>query len=394
MLAHHTGPIELRHLYKDARCLERMRAMRRVRENAQRSILEVDRAISELSTKVQEIIDSLVALRDTEVEQLQELKATLEREVPLGLEEVERSLSEERPLLTTQFGPLFRECTQRTTPLRLFTYRLEVCSSLPLHFHFNLESQQLLPGSFAGVHQDHAFLYDIESQKITRRFLGENFGVAGSYVSLDQDRLLCVGAQPASSSVKLLDLRSYKLTSLPSLSISRYAAGVGKLNSRIYVFGGANASNQGLRSCEAMRLSDKCWTSAGSMTHPRGAFTPCLFRSLLYLVSCWTCSNRSVETFNGDTEVYTVLPITLPPLTLDAGSVAFLHSEELCVLTDRKQMLRWKIGTEQEFRLSCTGEALRLSQQPLVVGSQVLIACSGGVSQFSLDSNSYVRRIY
>ena len=395
MRAHHTRPIALMLHYKNPRCLERMTALRRVRESAQRSLLEVDRAISELDAKVQEMIDSLVALRATKVEQLQVLKATLAREVPLGLEEVERTLPEERPLLTTQFGPLFRECTQRTAPLRLFTYSLEACSPLALlHFRFQLEAtQQLLPASFAGVYHDQAFLYDVGTEKITRKTLSVNFGTAGSYIHLDRERLLCVGAQPASSAVYLLDLHSFQISTLPSLSTPRYAAGVGKLNSRLYAFGGANTSNQGLRSYETLHLSDKHWTNLGSMTHPRGAFTPCHFRGLLYLVSCWTCSNRSVETFNPDTQLCTVLPIILPPLILDAGSVAFVYSEELCVLTERKQMLRWEMGTEQEFRISNTGEMLRISQEPLIVDSMLLIACNGGVSQFCLDTYSYVKRI-
>lgn len=130
-----------------------------------------------------------------------------------------------------------------------------------------------------------------------------------------------------------------------------------------------------------------------NMTHPKGGFTPCHFRSLIYLISCWTCSNRSVETFNPMSETFTVLFSLPPQLTLKANSVAFVINKELCVLTSTKQMLRLKIDTEREFRLSNTGYVMWSNQQPLIVDSLLLIACCGGVQQFSLETFSYVKRI-
>ena len=156
------------------------------------------------------------------------------------------------------------------------------------------------------------------------------------------------------------------------------------------MFGGVHTEY--LRSCEKMDLG-KVWTGLGSMTHPKGMFTPCLLHSLFYLISCWECSNRTVETFNPETQVFTVLSVVLPPSSLDTASVAFVVGEELCVLTDNKLMLRWKVGAEREFRISNTGEVLWSSQQPLIVGSIVLIACCGGVNQFSLDTYSSIKRI-
>ena len=161
------------------------------------------------------------------------------------------------------------------------------------------------------------------------------------------------------------------------------------------MFGGTDGKVN-LRSCEKMDLSDKRWTDIWSMTHARGSFTPCHFRSLLYLVSCWREGGRSppVETFNPVTEAFTVLPITLPPqLTLSGRSVSFVANEELCVLTYEKQMARWKVDTEREFRLSDTGEVMWSLQQPVIVGSLLLIACEGGVKQFSLETYTYVKFI-
>ena len=182
-----------------------------------------------------------------------------------------------------------------------------------------------------------------------------------------------------------LNLLSFQLSPLPSLGTPRRDAGIAKVNNRIYVFGGADAAKHNLRSCEKIDLSEKRWTSIGSMTHCRGSFTPCHFRSLLYLVACWVSS--SVETFNPKRDTFAVLSVSLPrQLTFGGGSVSFVVDEELCVLTDEKQMLRWKIDAEREFRLSITEKVMWSNQQPRILGSQLLIACQGQVMQFSLGT--------
>ena len=100
-----------------------------------------------------------------------------------------------------------------------------------------------------------------------------------------------------------------------------------------------------------------------------------------------------METFNPLTLSFTVLPISLPPqLRVGGGSVAFVVDEELRVLTDDRQMLRWK-ATEREFRISNTEEVMWSNQPPLIVGSMVLIVSCGGVDQFSLDTYSFIKHI-
>ena len=201
VLAHQIRPLATLAYSKNPRALERLTGLSRVREEAQQSYGEVDRAIAELYAKVQETIEALQALYWEKVAQLQEIKTTLAREIQLGLDEVERTVAEERPLLTTQFGPLFRRCTEKTVPLKLFYYTIESCSALALLcFNFKLATFQE-PTRLAGVYNDQAFLYDVKTQQITKHTLSHNFGRGGSYVELDKDTLLCVGANPASYSV-------------------------------------------------------------------------------------------------------------------------------------------------------------------------------------------------
>lgn len=143
-----------------------------------------------------------------------------------------------------------------------------------------------------------------------------------------------------------------------------------------------------------MDLPDKRWTSMASMHYPRGGFTPCLFRSLFYLVSPYRSAKRSVETFDPESETFAVLPITIPRQLNHCGaSVSFIFKDELCVFTGERQLLRWKVDQERKFRLTYTGEILWSDQQPLVVGSLLLIACCGGVDQFDLETFSYIKRV-
>ena len=73
---------------------------------------------------------------------------------------------------------------------------------------------------FAGVFEDKAFLYNTESQQLTRATLSVDFSVGGSYVELSRDKLLCIGGQPASSGVYELDLLSFQLSALPPISVA------------------------------------------------------------------------------------------------------------------------------------------------------------------------------
>ena len=373
----------------------RYQAFLEVSEEVKGCIRQVERASEELTAKVDELKAFLTRFCAEKVRELQEIKVSLARDIAMGLEEVERTLAEEQPHLITLYGPLIRDRTEKGDSLQLFDFTIEA-SSPPaiLSFTSQLASPQdlLQPTSLAGVFNDRISLYEISSEQFTRRTLSINFGDGGSYVQLNRSRLLCIGAQPASSSVHLLELPSFQLSLLCVLSTARRNAGIAKVGNCVYVFGGDNGQ-MCLNSCEKVVLLSKCCAALQSMTHTRSAFTPCLFRSLLYLAAA-TDRVRAVETFSPETETFTVLPVSLPPqLALGRCSVAFVFNEELCLLTQGKQMARWKIGVEREFRLFNTGKVIWSNQQPLIVDSIVLIAHGGGVKQFSLQTYSELKYV-
>ena len=247
-----------------------------------------------------------------------------------------------------------------------------------------LPTRGLGSGKFAAVYFNKVELYDLATQQSVRHNLAVDFGDGGSYIELDSNTLLCVGGFPAAARVVSLDLNSLQLTPLPSLRTPRCGAGVGKIAAWVYVFGG-----QGQASCEKYHLQDRQWQALASMHHPRSHFTPCVFGALIYLIS--TSEHRAIETFDPSSEVFTLLSVSLPQqLRLNSRSVAFVSSGEVCLLTNDMQKARWKIETEREFRLSTAGRNCSSTQLPRIVGQVVLIASSGRLEKFSLQSYSFV----
>ena len=258
----------------------------------------------------------------------------------------------------------------------------QVCEALaqPLILPKGISS----PTTVAGVFEKKVFLYEIQSQQLFTHTLSADFGIGGSYVEADRNTLLCVGANPPSSAVHSLDLSSFQLSPLLSLSTPRAGTGLAKVKTHFYAFGGEGKET--LSSCEKLQVSDQCWTQISNMHHPRAYFTPCSQGSLLYLASA--DGHKTVETFNAETETFAVLSVSLPPELHYAWSVAFFAGEELCLLTNAKQMVRWKIASE--FSLSASNNYSWSTQQPLLVNSLVLIVCLGGVQRFSLETYSFL----
>ena len=87
-----------------------------------------------------------------------------------------------------------------------------------------------------------------------------------------------------------------------------------------------------------------------------------------------------------------MLPVSLPAdLVLGCGSVAFVANGELILLTDSKQMARWKVG-EPHFRVSAIDRGCWSFHSPLVVGTEVYIANKEGskVEKWSLEMDRFI----
>jgi len=96
-----------------------------------------------------------------------------------------------------------------------------------------------------------------------------------------------------------------------------------------------------------------------------------------------------MESFDPQTEIYQALPVCLPS-KLEGASASFVVNGELFVLTDNKQLARWRIESEAEVRLFVLNKGCCSTQPPLVLDSLVIIAnaCHESVEKFSLEDYS------
>jgi len=240
---------------------------------------------------------------------------------------------------------------------------------------------------FAAVLCGTVELYDVATQQSTHSSLSVDFGGGGSYLELE-NALLCIGAQPATTAVFSLDFGSLHLRALPTMCTPRDGPGLAKAGDWVYVFGGWD-NHYDLNLCEKFSVEEKQWRPLGSMHQPRSHFTPCSFRRLIYLLCTISKDHRAMESFDSQTEVFALLPLALPlQLELGCCSVAFVADGELYLLTGYKQMVRWKIDSEREFRLFSTNRECGSTQSPRILDSRVLIANDyyGQVEKFSLES--------
>lgn len=154
---HPTRPIQELSFYKIPGYFQRLGtrkgALPRVQEHAWKSVGEVDRALDEYtrtvewvaadySSRVEEEVralqQSIAQLRGQaasaigdlrtqsaeQVAELQKLKADLTNEVQAALEEVGRTLDEDAPQLSSSYGPLFRQLTETSQALHLFSFQI------------------------------------------------------------------------------------------------------------------------------------------------------------------------------------------------------------------------------------------------------------------------------
>jgi len=214
---HSTQPLDQLPYYKISGYYDRLQvreeAFPKVKVQALKSVEDIDRAVKDYTAQVEKFIWELIAHSQKVITELKETQAMLRSEVQSALEEVQRTLKEDKPQLSTRFGAALRDLAQIPRTFQLFSYSLKATASpqslVPLQTQLAAPQDLFIPVKFAGVFKDKAFLYDVVSQRITQHTLSVNFDSGGSFVEVDKSRLLCVGARPASSAVYLLDLSSF-----------------------------------------------------------------------------------------------------------------------------------------------------------------------------------------
>lgn len=365
----------------------RMVSIAKVREQALDNIREVDRAIDDYNLRVETAIWEVMANARMVVAELNQVKTELIRDINAALEEVELTLVEDQPVLTTHYGPVFRGLAQRFQPFHLFKFDIQAHAPQTRVSGTSFRTQRTQDISrewLSVIYGNSVDLHNLSTSTSEKHLLTVDFKEGGSFVE-SGNVVLCFGGSPASTAVYSLTIGSFELQPQRQLNAPRKAPGLAKANGFIYVFGGNDSSNTTLNSCEKWSMRNQSMIS--SMAHPRAFFVPCTLRRLIYLVSA--DAHKAIETFDLDTETCSLLPVTLPA-QLEKGkySVAFIAKGELVLLTSGKQVARW----EMESVIVTVGRTDRScwsGQLPVVVGNQVLVACEGCVEKFNLETYAF-----
>jgi len=238
---------------------------------------------------------------------------------------------------------------------------------------------------FPAISGTNMMLYDFNTQQTSQQTL--LVFVWSGYVQVDRATVLIVGRE-----VLTLDLLTLQVTPMAPLNTPRDWVGVAQVGRTVFAFGGnVKVDGDPLAVCEKSSFPPTNWTPLPHMNYARWFFTPCPFEELLFLTSTYFTHHRAVESFSPHTETFTILPVSLPAeLQLDCASVAFVSGGELLVLTEKRQMARWKIGTKQSFRVSATDRGCWSHHPPLIVGAEVYIAKGWKVEKWSLETDRFV----
>lgn len=150
----------------------------------------------------------------------------------------------------------------------------------------------------------------------------------------------------------------------------------------VYVFGGAIG---GSRSAEKLQfqsiatITSTAWQDLQPMINHRSACSPCLNAQQVYLCGG---NSTSCEMFNLSSEIFFLLPITLPEGNY--GCVTFMIGGELLILSEN-YITRYKMReTPSVFHLPTHNSCIWTSMQQQLVGGCIYSAEKGVIRCFDL----------
>lgn len=339
---HATRPLEQLQYYKIPGYFERLRARKQsfpsVKMQVQRSAEEIDKIIAKFNAEVELIIWELSCYSKKVIAELRETKAKLSADTEKALEEVEGTLKEDQPKLSTFYGPLFRELAQTSKTAQLFTYSLKTTFTAP-HSLISLQSKLYNPQDLLvrAAQLEEVKCTVMELVQVTRTFLKFfNFQTSlwdpqvplttqiqaygdSSWVVLDDGRIFCCGYATA-----YIITRDGSVEQKDNMIEARYSHGLLHISNILYAFGGFNLGY--LKTCEKFQLLGKRWTLLPSMRESRAEFNPCMLFGIVYL-----CGEGSfiMEAFNPETETFLPLQVTLPE---DFACCLYVHNHLLVLL--------------------------------------------------------------
>jgi len=207
----------------------RTEAFAQVRELAWSSVGQAGQLIEQYTAEVEQAIQALRTQLQQIVANLNEVKTELTWQVQVSLEEVEQTLPEDWPQFNSKYGAAFRQLLESPQPIDLFVFSSQPFA-LPTLTTRILSPAEIARDKFVAVYNNGVEVLHLRTQQVTQHALPVNFSVGGSFLELDRNTLLCVGARPSSAAVYALNLLTFQLNPLPRLSVPRNALDSPKLS--------------------------------------------------------------------------------------------------------------------------------------------------------------------
>ena len=270
-------------------------------------------------------------------------KERMEKAIETAISEAETTIVDDDCPQISLLGQWLRDPAVNLSKLALFSYTIEDQVSLPLASCYSCHYFQnsVLPTYpvLASIWGSQLETYNLETGAITGNYrLSVAFTQGTVYCPVDLNRVLCIGGSPYTKQTMWLDIASRGISATMDMDIARGYPGVVKVDTHVYVFGGNNPS---ITACESFDSRTCIWSSLPSMSIPRRAFNPCIYKSDIYLIELM--QYQGAERFHLHTKTYFAVQLALPASVQHAAS--FLVEEELVFLTTEGWMYGCDLGT-------------------------------------------------
>lgn len=149
---------------------KRLELFPRVRAQILQQVTLVDKAIQEFTGVMEKAISELLNYSNEKTGELQQMRVELSRDIETALDEVERTLVEDRPHLISRYGDVFRKLTEEIQPFALFSYSLKTTSTKDIAtFQYQLYSPQDIYYSdkFVALCMRDLTIFGLNNQEIT-----------------------------------------------------------------------------------------------------------------------------------------------------------------------------------------------------------------------------------
>ena len=369
-----------------------------VRTQALQQVALVDKAIEEFTQAIEKAIWDITQYAKKTKRELQEMRTELSREIETALEEVERTLVEDKPRLTSRLGSVFRALAENLQPFQLFSFSLNTSSALTvvtLTSKLQLSQAAVQTQASQPVQQPPKVDLILQVRKSVLQSLQVTAQIqlvvvtASFYRFYDFQRMDWKPQIPLNPHIEADEYSSWVILEGGRVFIcggeglsTAYIVGDGwekqgrmhearkwhgvlaYSNHTVYVFGGGRKYTL-FNSCEKYQLQQHTWTLLQPMKAPRYKFNPCLFNGNIYLCGY---GSEVLEAFSPQNDQMLSFQLTMPAGT--SSSCCMYVEDTMLVVHLKYNILRFRTAKAEQLietsRQSTVTDAEWQNSQPVV----------------------------